>query len=421
MIVKLRDFLLRRGVYILAGMLAAFLLALAGMYVLNLEIARRDKTDAYDGLLPAGKATPPSYPLLPNGPVKNVILLIADGMGINQVTLTRLTYYGPDGRLHLERMPVTGLVSTHSANNLVTESAAGATALATGFKTNNRMAGVTPDSIPRRSILEELRDSGRSTGMITTTDITDATPAGFAVHVPHRDDTLAVARQMLDARVNLLIGDAKDIFLLLGGSTEENPQALRRLEEMGYAYIDTQEALERSNAAYLLGHFKRMVTREWPSRIRSEEEPASLAALTRRSIELLARNPKGFFLLVEEEGTDTGAHANLPRFVINRLKAFDEAVAAAIEFAAREKNTLVIVTSDHETGGLTFEEGEVPARDVEVDWATRVHTGQMVPLFAFGPHAARFSGVMDNTDIPKKIARIVGLPEFWKMPMGPKN
>ena len=418
---KLKDFMLRRGSFILAGMLAAFLLGLAGLYVLNLEITRRDKTDAYDGLLPAGEDTPPAYPLLPNGPVKNVILFIADGMGINQVTLTRLTYYGPDGRLHLERMPVTGLVNTHSANNLVTESAAGATAMASGFKTNNRMAGVTPDSIPRVSILEVMRDSGRATGMITTTDITDATPAAFAAHVPHRDDTLTIARQLLDARLNLLIGDAKDILLLLGGSTEENPEALRRLGEMGYAYIDSQEALDRSDAPYLIGHFKRMVTREYSSRIRSEDETASLADITRRSIELLSRNPQGFFLMVEEEGTDTGGHANLPRFVINRLKAFDDAVAEGIEFAMREKNTLVIVTSDHETGGLTFEEGEVPARDVEVDWATRLHTGQMVPLFAFGPHAARFSGVMDNTDIPKKIARIVGLAEFWKMPMAPKN
>ena len=149
-----------------------------------------------------------------------------------------------------------------------------------------------------------------------------------------------------------------------------------------------------------------------PDDVTSErsEAMADLSVLTQLAIDKLSQ--KGpFFLLVEQEGTDTGGHVNDADYLTESLKELDDAVAVALKFAAQNQQTIVLVTADHETGGLTFNEG-ARGKAVQLNWATTRHTGQPVPLYAYGPYAHYFSGKMDNTDVPKRLGRALNLKEF---------
>ncbi|MEM8894456.1 MAG: alkaline phosphatase [Bacteroidota bacterium] len=348
-------------------------------------------------------------PLVADTTVKNVILIIGDGMGVNQVELTRYRYYGPTGMLHMERAPVAGLVSTKPAgDSLITDSAAGATAMATGYKTVNGMISMTPDSVVRLTILEALQKQDWMTGLVTTSSITDATPASFASHVPERDMMIEIAVQMLDHRVNFMAGAT-------GGFEGIYPLQKKSVEKMaaqsGYDVVKKQENLATANDTLVLALFENLATDVTAEEVAFPEDEPSLKELTEAAISRLSKSETGFFLMVEQEGTDTGGHINDANYVTSHLKALDDAVASALAFAEQDGETLVIVTADHETGGLTFAQGNMED-GFNVNWSTTGQSGQPVPLFAYGPHAGKFGGKLDNTDIPKILGEILGLTEF---------
>lgn len=406
--------ILKLSIFLLSSIICGIVLVLGTLYMFNFGIIHRG------GTLPVTAAESPvqkaeKYPLLPDTTVKNIILFIGDGIGIGQITLSRIKHYGPDGQLNLDRIPVTGLVSTHAADNLITDSAASGTALSTGKKTNNKMIGVTPDLISQRTILEALRDKGLATGLVTTADIGDATPATFASHVANRQLSHEIVWQMLDNRVNLLAGDAVDFFYKGEGDNRvlDKIAGLKKVREKGYHFIDSFEALSAAQEGFILGHFPGMAANELADKIEFNPNQPTLADMTSQAIRLLERNENGFFLLIEEEGTDSGGHVNRQHFVADHFKRLDNAILIALEYALKRKDTLVLVTSDHETGGMTFYE---PLHDkksmVRVNWANNRHTGQMVPIYAFGPHAIQFTGTFDNTDIPKILARLMAVENF---------
>ncbi|NOX96681.1 MAG: alkaline phosphatase [Nitrospirae bacterium] len=348
------------------------------------------------------------YPLLPPSKVKNVILLIGDGLGISERAAARIRALGAKGKLYMDRMPVTGLITTYSANELITDSAAAGTALATGYKTNNKMIGMNPEEKNLTSILGEANKRGLATGLVVTDVITGATPAAFASHVNYRYKQEKIAPQLLENKVNILLGGGKRDFLPSsspGGKRKDARNLIDEAKRKGYLFVQTREELEKANSDYLLGLF------ELGPLTTNPPEP-SLAEMAGKAISLLSRNKKGFFLMIEGSQIDWAGHANDIDNNIKQTLLFDEAVKVAIDFALKDKHTLVIVTADHETGGLEIIGGSLDGANLRVSWATKGHTPPPVPLSAFGPQAEKFMGFHDNTDVPGIIAKVLRITPF---------
>jgi alkaline phosphatase len=332
---------------------------------------------------------------------KNIILFIGDGMGVAQVTAGKTV----KGSLHLERFPVAGLLTTHSANNFVTDSGAGGTALATGEKTNNWTLSISPVLDTMKTVLEYAEESGKSTGLVATCSMTGATPASFAVHVDDRDKHIEIASALVNSGVDLMMGGGLGYFL-----PSSNPKSLRndeqdlvsQLEKRYQVVTDSESFREIKNQR---GLYAFLATEDPPE---AANRSISLAEFTRKAIEILSKNNEGFFLMVEGSQIDWAAHDNESERLIAEMIDFDEAVGVGLDFAEQANNTLVIATADHECGGYTLEDGSIDDKKITKpvftsDW----HTGVMVPLFAFGPGAAQFGGIHDNTFVGKTLIRLV--------------
>ncbi len=333
---------------------------------------------------------------------QNIILIIGDGMSVNQTLAARVKLAGPDGRLEHEKFPVIGLMSTHSKERLVTDSAAAATAMACGIKTLNGMISVHPDESTAATILEEARDRELSTGLIATSRITHATPAAFATHVKSRRDEAEIARQLVESGVNVLLGGGRDYFLpkSVDGSKRGDGLDLTALaKEKGYIYVEDKAGLERAGSDYLLGLFNMR-------HLDTEKPEPSLAEMTEKALSILEKNEKGFFLMVEGSQIDWMCHDNDTEGMYDRMKKFNDMVTLAAKYAAAKGNTLVIVTGDHETGGLVINGGKTDGKSPSVSWSTKNHTFSLLPVYAFGPGADIFAGVYDNTDIAEKIRKL---------------
>ncbi|MGH7447831.1 MAG: alkaline phosphatase, partial [Longimicrobiales bacterium] len=333
-------------------------------------------------------------------PVRNIILLIADGAGVGVWTAAAFA----DDALAVKQMPVVGLVDTRSASGKVTDSAAGATALAAGERVTNRTigaGGACPLPSPRDTTATEwpqgcvpleswfsiARAKGKATGLVTTTSVIDATPAAFVAHSPSRYWRDAIAEQFAGAGLDVLLGGGRRYF---AGDTRSDHQDL--LAEMCSRSdcIETAGAL----AAYRPGD-RPLIGLFTPEDLDDiEPRPVALPDMAAAALAKLERNPRGFVAMFETEATDNATHANLP---LDRVTAdileFDRAVAVALEFARRTPGTLVIATADHETGGFSLVEA---GNDFELKYTTGGHTAALVPLFAAGPQAARFGGFRDN-------------------------
>jgi len=335
-------------------------------------------------------------------------------MGLGQIMLARIKAAGPDGALYMERLPVIGFIRTHSADALVTDSAAAGTAMASGVKTNNGMLAMTPDGTQYQTILEAAKDKSMATGLVVTSAITHATPAAFASHVEARSMQDKIAEQLIENKVNILFGGGREYFL--PGSDSESRRndqkdLIKHAQDTGYLYIRNEQELKTARHTNILGLFQLgPLTTVAP-------EP-TLAELTTKAINILNsqtnRKKHGFFLMVEGSQIDWACHDNDAAETVRLTLLFDQAVKAAIDFALKDKHTLVIVTADHETGGLTIKGGSLKGDKLDVNWSTGGHSASSVPVYAFGPRAETFSGTYDNTDIPKKIAALLGIKPFPK-------
>jgi alkaline phosphatase len=341
------------------------------------------------------------------GQRRNVILLIGDGMGFEHVKAASLFAYGEDGKLAMQRLPVKGRMTTHPAEGPqeVTDSAAAATAMATGVKASNGVLSVRlpgdGQSLP--TVLEQLAARGMRTGLVTTTYMTHATPAGFAAHVKSRKMVEDIAAQYLRrTRPDVLLG---------GGGKGLTPEAARAA---GYTVVVGRRGLCRLNpsgVARLCGLFgEGHMPYEYDCAMRIDsgyDRLPHLSEMTRVALAVLERGESGFFLMVEGGRIDHAAHSNdLPNAVVETLE-FDNAVKEVLRWAHGRKDTLVIVTADHECGGLKVIKARGRLSWPEVTWASKEHTGVPVPVYAWGLVAERFAGELDNTDIPKRIHRAV--------------
>ncbi len=321
---------------------------------------------------------------------ENIILFIGDGMGVAHVTAAKIVR----GSLHIERLRTGGFVMTHAGNELITDSAAGGTAMATGHKTYNGAISVSPGGEPLKTVLEYAEEAGKSTGLVVTCSITHATPAVFAAHAINWNMHCEIAAQMASSGVDVLIGGGWAYFIPreIEGSKREDGRNL--LDELR-ARMDVALSVEEFRA---LGDVERLAAFFAPRHPPAVGERAvSLAELTAKAIHTLERDVDGFFLMVEGSQIDWAGHDNDSDGILTEMIDFDEAIGVGMDFAERDGGTLVIVTADHETGGFAVHAGSLA--DSTVTETTGGHTAEMVPLFAYGPGAAALGGVLDNTDI----------------------
>ncbi len=326
-----------------------------------------------------------------NPGVKNVILLIGDGMGVATVYAAMSASQAP---LNFERFPVSGLQITYSANAYITDSGAAGTALASGTKTRNGAIGVDENGNPVYSVLARAEEHGLATGVVATSSVTHATPASFIAHQSSRGSYEDIASDFLKTDVDVFIGGGYDHF----ARRADKRNLIDSLKSRGYDVVTDLQGIMGSDSRKLAG-----LTYPGQPPYRLKGRGDMLPSSTARALEILSRNKKGFFLMIEGSQIDWAAHANVADTLIDETLDFDKAVGLALDFAEKDRHTLVIVTADHETGGVTITGGDLKTHEVTLSFSTKNHTAVMVPVFAYGPGAMNFSGVYDNTELSKKI------------------
>lgn len=414
-----------------------------------------------------------------NSEIKNVIFLIGDGMGVSYTSAYRYLKDDPNTpvaeRTEFDKYLV-GQQMTYpeDPSQNVTDSASAATAMSAGVKTYNAAIAVDNDKSVVKTVLEAAKENGKATGLVATSEITHATPASFGAHDEHRKNMNAIADDYFDELVN---GEHK-VDVLLGGGTSLFVRPDRNLtvefQKAGYSYVTNKEQLLTNSNEQVLGLF---ATGGLPKMIDRTEDIPSLQDMTKSAIERLNKDKDGFFLMIEGSQIDWAGHDNDIVGAMSEMEDFEKAYKTAIEFAKKDKHTLVIATADHSTGGysigadgvynwfgepikaakrtpdfmadqiakgadveqtlktyidqnvlvLTDEEIEsvkaaaVSKKVTIIDnaietifnkrshtgWTTGGHTGEDVPVYAFGPYKARFAGQVDNTDHAKIIFDIL--------------
>ena len=379
------------------------------------------------------------------GSAKNVIIFVGDGMGTSHRDLIRYATVGTEGQLAMDAMPYAGRSETSPLDPefFVTDSAAGGTAIATGVKTFNGAVGIDAEKNPVPSVLERAESAGKSTGLVSNSQITDATPASFGAHVENRDLQSKIALQYLEeSRPEVILGGGEDYWYPEGDpgahpdEPEDDPEEksagtegnlVQRAEDLGYEYATDAAELRAARGPKLLGLFanEEMFQQNPEGEGAVYDPPVDLSEMTQKAIDTLSGDPDGFFLMVEEEGIDEMAHQSNAELVVEAGRQLDAAVEVGKSYAEADPSTLVIVAADHETGSLaiedtnelqsdpdypnesgggrTSEDGpfDVANSDKEflVDWTTANHTAEDVPVTASGPGGENLVGVYENTHI----------------------
>ncbi|MDR1406646.1 MAG: alkaline phosphatase [Tannerella sp.] len=324
--------------------------------------------------------------------VKNVILLIGDGMGMAQICAADIVNNG----LTLLQMKYIGLLNTEAEDALTTDSAAGGSALATGKKHRNRHISVGAEGEILPSLTDVFHENGYACGVVTLGNIADATPAAFYGHAADRDHVKEILSFLPDGKLDLLNGSGGEALAPFFGDGDPAGELKKT-----YTLLPSIEDIHRTKG-------KVICIDERMDRATTEETLSLLADATRQAVrKLSAESAKGFFLMVEGARIDHAGHANsLPGSILETL-GFDLAVAEALKFADGNGETLVIVTADHETGGLTLVDGNRDSESLTVQYMSNDHTPLYVPLFAYGPAANEFCGAYQNTALFHKIKNAV--------------
>ncbi|MBR2857480.1 MAG: alkaline phosphatase [Bacteroidales bacterium] len=325
--------------------------------------------------------------------VKNIIFMIGDGMGLEQISAA---WVCNGGKLNLDNFTNVGIQRTYSANKLVTDSAAAGTALATGHKTDNGMISMTPDTVAVKSLAEEAMEKGKRTGAAVTCRVNDATPAVFFSHSASRKNQEDIVEQMAGSGVYFLAGGGTKFWR----DREDGKDISEDVKARGYSYVETKEdlmAVENGPVIALMDSYELK-----PSLDRGDILPASVT----KALELLD-NRKGFFLMIEGSMIDDGGHDNKAGHTMEEIFDFDRTLGIVLEWAAKDGQTLVIVTADHATGGMTLLSGSIDEKRIRVNYSTTGHNGIALPVFAWGPHSEDFVGIYENTELSDRIRALI--------------
>lgn len=317
--------------------------------------------------------------------------MVGDGMSVTQIYAGLTASKKP---LNLEKLRYIGFSKTNSTR-YVTDSGAGATAFSTGHKTDNGAIGVDSNGKAVPTILEIAEKHGLSTGLVATTDITDATPAAFTAHQPSRKLQQEIAAEFLTSGVDVFIGAGQQHFT----QRRDGVDLTAKLKEKGYQVSQDVEEITSFTTGKVAGFLT-----ERPAAERGDQ----LSRTAMSTINILNKNKKGFFLMVEGSKIDDGGHDNDLDVVVVEMIDFDNTIGKVLEFAEKDGETLVVITGDHETGGLTLTGGDINTGRVEGKFTTKGHTGVMIPVFAYGPGAEAFMGIYHNNMIFYKMMSAFG-------------
>jgi alkaline phosphatase len=326
---------------------------------------------------------------------KNIILMVGDGMSLS---IMYTAWVANRGHLNIENCEFTGLSKTYSADHLITDSGAGGTAFATGHKTNNGSVGVDADGRSNPSILEIAKDYHLSAGLIATCNVLDATPSDFIVKINDRDKWDDIALQYVSSKVDFVCGGGWKNFKNGKGGID----LTEKLSNEGYLLPRTIEDLKEIKEGKV---FALLADDNLPVPEKRGEE---LSEASMKAIELLNQNENGFFLMIEGSMIDDRAHKNNISLLMDETLDFDRTVGEVLKWAAKDGETLVVITADHETGGWTLLGGDIPSGKVTGNFSTDGHSGVMVPVYSFGPKAEIFSGIFENTDLFYKMVKAYG-------------
>lgn len=325
--------------------------------------------------------------------VKNIIFMIGDGMGYEQISAA---WVCNGGKLNLDNMSKIGIQRTYSADKLITDSAAAGTALATGHKTNNGMVAMNPDTVAVKSLAEEAMEKGKRAGLAVTCRVNDATPAVFLSHSDTRKNQEDIVEQMAGSGVYFLSGGGYKFWR----DREDGKDITEVVKAKGYSYVETKEdlmAVEEGPVVALMDSYELQ-----PALDRGDILPASVT----KALELLD-NKKGFFLMIEGSMIDDGGHDNKAGHTMEEVFDFDRTLGIVLEWAQKDGETLVVVTGDHATGGMTLLGGSIEDKRIRVNYSTTGHNGIFLPVFAWGPHSEDFVGVYENTELSDRIRALI--------------
>ncbi|MDG2060916.1 MAG: alkaline phosphatase [SAR86 cluster bacterium] len=355
-------------------------------------------------------------------PAKNVILLIGDGMSVSQISVYRLLKGGPNHRVSFDRFPFSGIVLTHSEDALITDSASSATAYSTGQKTKNRYLGLDSKNNSLENLTETLDRYKFVSSLIATSEITHATPAAFASHVESRWDTDQISKDLVSSKVATLLGGGRNVFNTeSNGGVRKDKEDLYETLKSSTNLLTTKQGLmnfDLSKEGRVFGLFADNHLRDMEDLSNHPKEP-SLSEMLQFALDRFdhhkERGCEGFFIMAEGSQVDWSGHTNNLKYLEREMDDLDDAINLSYKFALDNQETLVIVTSDHETGGLLIEsEGlSYTGNKVKFSYNTDIgkgnHTGVPVPVYAFGPGAENFTGTLDNTDIYHAIIKSLGI------------
>jgi len=348
---------------------------------------------------------------------KNIILLIGDGMGANHITAYKTARGGPNHLTAFDKFPISGFVKTHAIDSIVTDSASSATAYSTGVKTINRYIGMGPENNPVANITELLYERGYINAIISTSEITHATPASFAAHNISRYNTDEIATDIFQSKNHIILGGGKGFFqpIVDGGLREDDLNHIQEMKE-DHLYIETLNELEDLPVATKKRVFG-LFAQEELGLVEDEPSLSEMFSYAYNSADERVNLGKcnGFFIMAEGSQIDWRSHDNDFSGMIMELDEFNQTIDNALRYAKSRDDTLVVVTADHETGGLLIEQDNISyetSEAMKISWNTAVgrggHTGAMVPIFAYGPGAENFSGIIDNTDVFHAMKKAIG-------------
>jgi alkaline phosphatase len=336
--------------------------------------------------------------------VKDVILLIGDGCSWPQLYAG---YTANHANLNIFNIKNIGLSKTSSYDSYITDSAPGSTSISSGIKTNNRFVGVDHTGAAITLLPAYLSKRKIKTGLITCGDITDATPADFYAHQKERDSSIAILKDLINAPVDVVMGSGNEsvnnVKLLSKTKSEYlNPEIIKQLMQR-YSIVHSVDSINNSN--------KKWIAIEKQAGLSFINGRGSwLQKAFQKGVSVLSKNSEGFFMMIEGAQIDYGGHANNLPYVVTEVLDFDQVVGEALRFADSNNETLVIVTADHETGGLTLLDGKYSGGYVSGNFSTNDHTALPVPVFAYGPMSESFKGVYENTELFHKILNAIGIP-----------
>ncbi len=320
-------------------------------------------------------------------PVKNIIVMIGDGMGLEQVSCAWVVNHG---QLNLDHFPYTGLSRTWCTNRLITDSGAGGTALAAGQKTAYSFVGAAPDTTDLPSILVKAQQLGKKTGVAVTCHFADATPCDYCCHNEYRYNQEDLIADYVECGVDYLAGGGLDWFTT---KRTDGRDITREMAAAGYKVALSEEALMQAELP-VIGLLS-------PDNLPVAEERGDLFIHSvARGLDLLseAAGDKGFVMMIEGSCIDDWLHGNDIGKAMEELLDFDRTIGYVLEWAAADGNTLVVVTADHATGCLTLQDGDLEKGEIGVHFAGESHNGIAVPVYAWGPGSDAFSGIRENAD-----------------------